>query len=318
MLRLAYLVVLYQRYGGNVWALLKGEEEKPHAPGASTVSGHGVEGGSGGMAPASQVPPVGSPSGSTGDEGDVSKDPALVLRLKRRKIREKITPLMMLTSIVADLDLFADCFFVIEGLEGQSQLLSDFALTFTIIGTCMYVLVTLEFHPVSKAWTCFRTEPLRPGQHLSLGRQLLLNVVVEDIPQLVITVIADPTSAAGVLNISTAGFSLLAKAAEAVTTLHDPPMSAQSRNIEEDPEFVQYLHDQQVSAQRLVATTSVLVDKYREEVLRGGDPKRSAAVVFEIMQADGGFMGGALGYVRKKLDVPNLDISSSGLKGEKL
>eukprot|EP00752_Nemacystus_decipiens_P014567 g12973.t1 len=315
MLRLVYLSLLYWRCGGNVWALFRGKKEQPEASSDSTVSGDAVENGNSGVAPASQVPPVLSPSGSTRGGYDAPRDPALVDSLKRRIIRDKITPLMMLTSVVADLDLFADWLFLKEGLEGQSQLLSNFALAFTVVGTFMYVLVTLEFHPISKVWTCLRGRPLSPEQHVSLGWQLLLNVVVEDVPQLIITGIADPTSGAGVLNIATAGFSLLAKAAEAFATLRDPPMSAQARKIEEDPGIIRYINRKKLEIDRMAATIAGLIGEYRDAVIRGADSQRPAAIAFKIMQADGGFMDGELGYVRGTLEIAELDLSECRLEG---
>eukprot|EP00903_Cladosiphon_okamuranus_P020906 g19199.t1 len=315
MLRLVYLSILYWKYEGNVWALLTGKEQS-EVPSDSTVSGDHVEDETGGIAPASNVPPVGSSSGSRWDEDDAQRNPALANSLKRDIIREKMTPLMMLTSVVADLDLFADWLFFEEGLEGQPQLLADFALAFTIVGTIMYALVTLEFHPISKVWTWLRKGvPLGEGQHVSLGRQLLLNIVVEDVPQLIITGIADPTSGAGVLNLATAGFSLLAKGAEAVSTLHDPPMAAQARKIEADPGAIRYVNRQKRKAEELVARTTGLLTTYREEGRRGRNGNGLAAIAFRIMQVDGGFLDGELAYVRKKLDVPVLKLGASGLGG---
>eukprot|EP00752_Nemacystus_decipiens_P014562 g12969.t1 len=315
MLRLLYLSFLYWRCGGIVWALVTGKEQKPGAPGGSTASGSIVEDGSGGIAPAARLPPSGSRSRGRGDEDDAQRDAALVNSLKRSIIREKITPLMMLTSVVADLDLFADWLFLTEARAGQSQLLSDFALAFTVVGTFIYLLVTLEFHPISALWTFLRGKNLSPSQHISLGQQLLLNVVVEDIPQLVITSIIDPTSVAGVLNITTAGFSLLAKAAEAVSTLRDPPMSAQARRIEEDPVFIQHAKTQKLKTERLIAAMAMLVGKYREEVIHGVDATRLVVIAFEIMQADGSFMDGALDYIRRRLDVYALSLPMRELKG---
>lgn len=246
--------------------------------------------------------------------------------LKRSVIAEKLTPLTVLTSVVSDLDLFADWYFLSEVLDGENQRISDVAFFFTVVGTVMYTLLTLEFHPISEAWTLFRGgRALSPLQHVPLGWQLMINVVVEDIPQLVLTCLTSPTSVAGVLNIATAGFALMAKTAEAIASRKDLPMSSQLCMIETDPGVVQHLLSAREKAEGLAANAAslaVLVNRFRVEnaaVARDSGSrgtKRLAEIAFQVAQVDPTFLNGELGYVRERLEVPTLDIRRAGLRGE--
>ncbi|CAM9966376.1 unnamed protein product [Ectocarpus sp. 6 AP-2014] len=255
------------------------------------------------------------------DAGGNSED--LRRTLKRSAIWEKVTPLTVLTSVVSDLDLFADWYFLQEGLEDAQELVADVAFVLTVVGTVMYVLLTLEFHPVSEAWTwCRRGRALSPLQHVPLGWQLLLNVVVEDIPQLVITWVTSPTSVAGVLNIATAGFALLAKMAEGFATRTDLPMSSQLRMIDTDPGVVQHLLNARHKAEELAANAAslaVLVNRFGAEnaaMPTERNSKRLVATAFQVMQVDPGFLNGELGYIREKLEVSMLNLGRFGLKGK--
>ncbi|CAB1110105.1 unnamed protein product [Ectocarpus sp. CCAP 1310/34] len=250
------------------------------------------------------------------DAGGNSED--LRRTLKRSAIWEKVTPLTVLTSVVSDLDLFADWYFLQEGLEDAQELVADVAFVLTVVGTVMYVLLTLEFHPVSQAWTwCRRGRALSPLQHVPLGWQLLLNVVVEDIPQLVITWVTSPTSVAGVLNIATAGFALLAKMAEGFATRTDLPMSSQLRMIDTDPGVVQHLLNARHKAEELAANAAslaVLVNRFGAEnaaMPTERNSKRLVATAFQVMQVDPGFLNGELGYIREKLEVSRLNLGRS-------
>ncbi|CAM9960523.1 unnamed protein product [Ectocarpus sp. 13 AM-2016] len=254
------------------------------------------------------------------DAGGNSED--LRRTLKRSAIWEKVTPLTVLTSVVSDLDLFADWYFLQEGLEDAQELVADVAFVLTVVGTVMYVLLTLEFHPVSEAWTwCRRGRALSPLQHVPLGWQLLLNVVVEDIPQLVITWATSPTSVAGVLNIATAGFALLAKMAEGFATRTDLPMSSQLRMIDTDPGVVQHLLNARHKAEELAANAAslaVLVNRFGAEnaaMPTERNSKRLMATAFQVMQVDPGFLNGELDYIREKLEVSTLSLGRFGLKG---
>lgn len=236
-------------------------------------------------------------------------------KLKRAVILDKLVPLTVLISIVSDLDVFADWYFFNEGLEGDTQILTKVALAFTVIGTLMYVLLTLEFHPISMLQTRMTGRPLSPLQHVPLGWQLAINMVVEDIPQLVITCMASPASVAGVLNITTAVFSLMSKITEGFATRNDLPMSSKLGMIEEDPGVVRHMMVQRRKSEQLAAIAAklaVLVNKYRQE----RDLKRQRAFAFQVMQVDPGFLNESLNYIREQLEVEELDISYSGLKGE--
>ena len=249
-----------------------------------------------------------------GVSGDESGDDEIQTQLKRISIVENMSALTVLTSIVSDLDVFADWYFLNE--EGQESDIFDVALAFTVVGTIMYILITVEFHFISMARTWWRKDrPLNPLEHVPLGRQLLINVLVEDIPQLVITWVTSPTSVAGVLNITTAVFALLTKAAEGFERRNELPMSSKLQMVEEDPMVVRHMLAQRRNAEELAskaASLTVLVNEHRRETSSEGQ-RRTA---FRIMQATTDFLNGKLDFVRQKLDVPSLDLDDLGLQGE--
>lgn len=257
-----------------------------------------------------------------GASSDESKNKELEMLLKRISIVDKLTALTVLTSILSDLDLFADWYFFRQGLEGESTVTSDVALAFTVVGTVVYVLLTVEFHLFNTVVTlwCRKGEPLNPLQHVPLGWQLFLCVALEDIPQLIITCVTSPTSVAGVLNIATAGFAVLAKIAEGFETRRDLPMSSQLRMVEEDPGIVRHMMVQRREAEELTARAANLayyVNQYRQvPKLDSSSDKRRAASAFRVMQVDPEFLNGKLNYMREKLEVSKLDFNFSYLKGE--
>lgn len=295
----------------------------PDVENAAPVPRAGTKGSSGGVETASHLPLSGSASGNEGDErsastvseGRSAKDKRNDNDLKRIVIADKLTPLVVLTSFVSDLDLVADWVFFKEGLGAEGQLIYFVALAFAVIGTIMYVLVTVEFHLVSKAKTWWVGAPLSPLQHVPLGWQLVINVIVEDIPQLVITCVTSPTSVSGVLNIATAAFALLAKMAEAFATRRDLPMSSQLRMIEADPDVVRHVMEQRRNAEEQAANAAkltVLVNKFKQEV---DGSKRQAAIAFRVMQVDPGFLDGKLAYIRDKLLTPTMELDNCRLQG---
>ncbi|CAN0328539.1 unnamed protein product, partial [Pylaiella littoralis] len=347
MLRLVYLVFLYCWYGGSLSSIkedLPGEGSDKRSAATSSPAPARDSPSEGDSRSRGKIPPPGPVAGSqlqhlptsppavalenanrgapfSSEQGrsgarDVRRDDEIreEHQLKRVSIVDKITPLTVLTSLVSDFDLAADWYFFKDGLEGQPQLLYIFALAFTVIGTIMYILLTLEFHPISKVQGWWVGKSPGPLQHVSLGWQLAINVIVEDIPQLVITWIASPDSVAGALNIATAGFSLLTKIAEAVATRRDLPMSSQLRMVEEDPGVVRHMMVERRNLEKLAASAAKLavhVNKCRQE----SDSERQRALAFEVMQLDPGLLSGSLTYIREKLDVPALDLARSGLTG---
>eukprot|EP00752_Nemacystus_decipiens_P008198 g7332.t1 len=329
MLRLTYLVILYWWYGGSLSTLSEEVKAERSGEGTPTTTASAADNAS--PAPASgsrfhdhstslSAAELGNAesgirtnrgeaqSASDGDAGDSEQQQRL---LKRVSIVDKLTALTVLTSFVSDLDLCADWYFLREGLEGESAVISRVALAFTVLGTVMYVLLTVEFHFVSKIWTLFRGgKRLTPLQHVPLGWQLFLNVLVEDIPQLVITCITSPSSVAGALNIATAGFALLAKTTEGFETRHDLPMSAQLHMVEEEPVVVRHMvvrqreaKEQAVNAARL----AVSAKKFKQERGSGkGETDRRLQIALGVMRLDPGFLNGKLNFIREKLEGPNL------------
>lgn len=354
MLRLAYLAILYWWQGGGLSSLSEELTAESSDEDTSTTTTSTADNTSGGNtqktsststpAPASasqlQAPPargitaaaalgnaergVGSNTvhAQQGASSDESKNKELEMLLKRISIVDKLTALTVLTSILSDLDLFADWYFFRQDLEGESTVTSDVALAFTVVGTVVYVLLTVEFHLFNTVVTlwCRKGEPLNPLQHVPLGWQLFLCVALEDIPQLIITCVTSPTSVAGVLNIATAGFAVLAKIAEGFETRRDLPMSSQLRMVEEDPGIVRHMMVQRREAEELTARAASLayyVNQYRQVPKSdSSSDKRRAASAFRVMQVDPEFLNGKLNYMREKLEVSKLDFNFSYLKGE--
>ena len=133
--------------------------------------------------------------------------------LRRRLIKKSITPSLMLTSILADIDVAADWYFWVsadftgtqfEGIEGV-------ALFFAVVGTITWLVLATDALGWLRVYAC-RNSPLW-GTFLLWP---LINVFVEDLPQLVITFMTTAfDTVAGTLNIATAAVSLLVKVVEA-------------------------------------------------------------------------------------------------------
>lgn len=249
--------------------------------------------------------------GGSSDEGLRDK-----LQLKRASILDKVTPLTVLTSLVSDLNVVADWFFFKEVLETQSKFLVGFVLSFTVVGTIMYVLVALEFHPISKIQTWWAGKSLS-SLDVPLAWQLAINVLLEHIPQLIITCTVSPSSVAGVLNITTTGVSLPSKLTEGYATQTDLPMSSLLGMVEEDPEVVRQTIVQRRYLKELAAKAAelaVLVIKCRKE----SDSKLQRAMAFHVMQLYPELLKGRLTFIRERLDSEELDLSECGLTGEQI
>lgn len=155
--------------------------------------------------------------------------------LKRRTILARLTPIVLLTSFMSDLDLVTDWTFLKYGLAGQGLLIRQLALFFAIVGSVMWALSTTEFALMSKLRTMWKTNPLARLEHVGLGWQLLANVIMEDLPQFIITIITRPTSVTGVLNLATSGLSLAAKIVHGFSSKRAPSLSTQFKMIDQDP-----------------------------------------------------------------------------------
>lgn len=307
MLRLAYLLSLYVWYGGNLSSLVKRQSQELGSADKSSIAPYTADG---------RVVD-GSTSATTPTHTEES--PARGNDLKRGAIVDKLTALTVVTSIVADLDLFADWYFFNEGLESEPALISSIALAFGVIGTVMYVLLTVEFYLVDEAWAlCGGGGKLSPLQHVPLGWQLAASVIAEDLPQLAITCVTTPSSVAGVVNIATAAFAVLAKTAEAFATRRELPIHAQLRMIETNPRVARRLFERRRTAEELAnnaARLAVLANELEKLGISGSDPKRQAAIVFEIIQTDNEIMNDELSNLRDQL-ATTFDLRECGIDGK--
>lgn len=89
---------------------------------------------------------------------------------------------------------------------------------------------------LTKLWS---GNPLSELEHVGLGRQLLFNVFMEDLPQFILTGVTKPTSVTGVLNITTSGLSLVSKIVRGCSMKGEPSLATQFDMIEQDPAFTQ-------------------------------------------------------------------------------
>ncbi|CAM9973404.1 unnamed protein product, partial [Ectocarpus sp. 4 AP-2014] len=179
--------------------------------------------------------------------------------LKRRTILSRITPIVLLSSFVGDLDLITDWTFLKYGLAGQGFLIRKLALFFAIVGTVMWALSTTEFSLMSKLKNMWKGNPLSRLQHVGLGWQLLANVILEDVPQFIITVITRPTSVTGVLNLCASGLSLCAKIVHGVSSQRAPSLSTQFKMIDQDPAVTQNLFKLRDEAKKKAKAAEKLV-----------------------------------------------------------
>lgn len=131
--------------------------------------------------------------------------------LKRRTIKSRLSPLGVLSSFISDFDLISDWLFLEFVLVRFPLYLQRAGLTFAIIGTVMWALATTEFALLSTIRVMWKGNPAARLEHVGLGWQLLANIFLEDLPQFMITIITNPNSVAGVLNIVLTTFSLMSK-----------------------------------------------------------------------------------------------------------
>lgn len=179
--------------------------------------------------------------------------------LKRRTIMERFTPLMVLSSFVSDLDLIADWCYLHYGLADFGVVVCQIALFFAIVGSILWVLSTTEFAVLSVVRSTWKGNSWRHLQHVGLGWQLLANVIAEDLPQFVITIITKPTSVTGVLNLTASGLSVVARVIHGILSKHSPSLSTQFVMIDQDPAVTRNLFKLRDEAKSKAAAAEKLV-----------------------------------------------------------
>lgn len=177
-------------------------------------------------------------------------------KLKRRIIRRKLGPWTLVASIIADFDVVADWVFYASDVSARGDVMRDIGLAFATLGTFLWFLLVTEGHVVdwgvqlaSSLYHCRRDRarrrrqqqqqeiemPLGILEHIPLKYQMGLNVAFEDVPQLIITLLAEDSvsTAAGSFNVTTAVFSFLAKVADVLEASRvDAPMAVQLRMVD--------------------------------------------------------------------------------------
>ncbi|CAM9250376.1 unnamed protein product [Laminaria digitata] len=204
--------------------------------------------------------------------------------LKRRTILARLTPIVLLTSFMSDLDLVTDWAFLHYGLANSGVIITRLALFFAIVGTVMWALSTTEFALMSKARAMWKNNP---------------HVIMEDLPQFIITIITRPSSVTGVLNLVTSGLSLSAKIVHGVSSKRAPSLSTQFKMIDQDPAVTRHLFKLRDAAKKEAAKAENLV--YLAWVYRNSEGEAKSAAVFQAMQIDPTFVNGDLAYMRADL-----------------
>ena len=155
--------------------------------------------------------------------------------LKRRVIRRKLDVWAVVSSFIADIDVVADWYYYTYDLAEAGDSLQKTGLVFALLGTLLWFVHTTEGHVVETGvrlmvslfykMFCGAREAERESglavlgylEHFPLRMQLSLNVAFEDLPQLVITFLADDVgTVAGVLNVGTASLAFLAKVVDII------------------------------------------------------------------------------------------------------
>lgn len=151
--------------------------------------------------------------------------------LKRRIIRRKLDVWAVVSSSIADIDVVADWYYYTYDLAKAGDSLQKIGLVFALLGTLLWFMHTTEGHVVEMGCRLMVSlfDKIFGGalgvkqesgaaavlgylEHFPLRLQLSLNVAFEDLPQLVITFLADDVgTVAGVLNVATASLAFLAK-----------------------------------------------------------------------------------------------------------
>ncbi|CAN0410342.1 unnamed protein product, partial [Ascophyllum nodosum] len=220
--------------------------------------------------------------------------------LKRRTIMDRVTPLLLLSSFVADLDLVTDWYFLSYGLVRQGLMYRQLSLGFAITSTVMWALSSTEFALLSSLKNMCKGSPLDRLQPVGLGWQLLANVFLEDLPQFVITTITRPSSVSGVLNLAASGVSLVSKVLHGITSQRTPSLSTQFKMIDQDPVVscnVFKLRDE--AKQRVKLAEQLVYLAWTNRYCRRAEQK--AAAVFQVMQIDPTFANGDLDYMKSDL-----------------
>lgn len=198
--------------------------------------------------------------------------------LKRRVIRRKLGIWAVVSSFIADSDVVADWLFYTTDVSSAKGALPKFGLAFAVLGTMLWFVHVTEGHVVDKAlrsvtFRCCKLRgisrvvlvsntPLGYLTYLPLRLQLTLNIVLEDLPQLIITFLVEDsiTSTAGVINVTTAAMAVLAKVVDVIQkSKAEVPLAMQLRMIDIEHVVMGELLDAQDEAEEKANASAELV-----------------------------------------------------------
>lgn len=133
--------------------------------------------------------------------------------LRRRLVDRVLSPSLVLSSMMADIDLATDWYFWIstDFKDTDYKGIEEVALFFTLLGTITWLLLATD----GMGWLRIRASS--GASMVALHRYWpLVNAILEDLPQLVITAMTTAFgTVAGTLNIATAVFACMVKATDA-------------------------------------------------------------------------------------------------------
>mmetsp|Transcript_42423 Transcript_42423/g.47425 ORF Transcript_42423/g.47425 Transcript_42423/m.47425 type:complete len:410 (+) Transcript_42423:86-1315(+) len=134
---------------------------------------------------------------------NLSENATLINKLNLNEVRLRRTPLRFMGSLACDLDIFLDWFFIVElwntDYEKDDPPLFYSAVVFASIGTFLWVLLIFDINftriiYMCQLYKCFGTN--RCANTMLCKKDILLswvlpllNIVLEDLPQVVITII---------------------------------------------------------------------------------------------------------------------------------
>lgn len=128
--------------------------------------------------------------------------------LKRRLIRASVTPALALSSVVADIDVVTDWYFFQSASIQESGYrgIITAALFYCVLGTFAWLLLAVDGVGWLSATVCGG-----PCCRRVVRRWSLISTILEDLPQLVLTVLTNGfRTLPGALNITASVFSFLA------------------------------------------------------------------------------------------------------------
>ncbi|CAM9812514.1 unnamed protein product [Chrysoparadoxa australica] len=237
--------------------------------------------------------------GAAGDPEDVANllgngglleeaaDPA---EMKLKLLKDELSDMLAwVDSAAADADVAIDWFFLLSLSKREGALFLS-ACVFTVLGTFTWFMTATEYAVLLwlKRGLCGN---VLTKSHTSMSTQLLLNILLEDIPQVFITFAEgwkeEDNLIAAALNLVTSAFSF---AVRVVIFLQSRDQGAsiptKLQSIEEDPEFMDKVFKKEEDAKQTLAQLGHQVSYFQElkkhlKKLTEASERESASAMYE-------------------------------------